>query len=158
MLSGPQGSWILPPRASFRLTRCKQQNGPGHLSSHVRLGKRAEATGIWGSLPARDHSGERRSECWFILWQEVAHTLGHQERLSCPHPFPKHTDNHPTSALQPHWLQFCSLQGENVCLLSPFNPKNLGSVVGLRGKLLPKIHQHKAKPNDLVASRDQDST
>lgn len=77
VLSAPQSSWVLPPRASFRLTRCKQQNGPGHLSSHVGLGKLAKATGIWGSLPARNHSGERRSECWFVLfprWQEVAHT------------------------------------------------------------------------------------
>lgn len=148
VLSAPQGSWVLPPRASFRLTRCKQQDGPGHLSSHVGPGKLAEATGIWGSLPAQDHSGERRSECWFGLfprWQEVAHMLGHQKRLSCPHPFPKHTASHSTSALPPHWLQFCTAQRGNVCLLPPFNHKNLGSVSGLRGKLLPKTHQHKAK-------------
>lgn len=91
VLSARQGSWVLPPRASFRLTRCKQQDGPGHLSSHVGLGKLAKATGIWGSLPARDHSGERRSECWFVQfpgWQEVAHKLGHQKRLLSP-PIPQ---------------------------------------------------------------------
>lgn len=111
-----RGSWVLPPRASFRLTRCKQQNGPGHLSSHVGLGKLAEATRIWGSLPALRPQWRKEKRGLVCTVSSVAGSCTHawapKVILSCPHPFPKHTASHPATARQPLWLQFCTLQGK----------------------------------------------
>lgn len=119
-------------RASFRLTRCKQQKGPWHVSPHVGLGKLAEATGSGGPV-SPGSTVEKREAGLVCTVSSVAGSCTHlgtkRDSLLSP-PLPQTQSPCHSSSTS---LASLYTAGESV---SSLNPENFGS--GLRGSLHPK--------------------